>query len=89
MPSNISLRQTHSLVTAVERMCNIVEHFIDGLQQDCEQLRHPKDIRDIDSAARKKKTNHLYQLLSELIDTERNYVVHLETVSKKFFQSFI
>ena len=65
-------------------MCNIVEHFINGLQQDCEQLRHQKDIQVIDFAAKTKKKNHLYQLLSELIDTERNYVVHLEKVSKKY-----
>ena len=58
----------------------IVEHFISGLQQDCEQLRNQRDISQFDSEARKKKEGKLYQLLSELIETERKYVADLEEV---------
>ena len=61
-------------------MGKIVEHFISGLQQDCEQLRNQRDISQFDSEARKKKEDKLYQLLSELIETERKYVADLEEV---------
>jgi hypothetical protein len=61
-------------------MGKIVEHFINGLQQDCEQLRNQRDISKFDSEARKKKEGKLYQLLSELIETERKYVADLEEV---------
>lgn len=61
-------------------MGKIVEHFISGLQQDCEQLKNQRDISKFDSEARKKKEGKLYQLLSELIETERKYVADLEEV---------
>ena len=61
-------------------MEKIVEDFISGLQQDCERLRHDKDNSAADSGAIKKQETKLYQLLSELIDTERKYVADLEQV---------
>ena len=42
-------------------MGKIVEHFITGLQQDCEQLREQRDLSVFDSEARKKKEVKLYQ----------------------------
>ena len=61
-------------------MGKIVEHFITGLQQDCEQLKEQRDLSVFDSEARKKKEVKLYQQLSELLDTERKYVEDLEQV---------
>ena len=52
-------------------MGKIVEHFITGLQQDCEQLREQRDLSVFDSEARKKKEVKLYQ-------QERKYVKDLE-----------
>ena len=64
-------------------MCKIVEHFITGLQQDCEHLKEQRDLSVFDSEARKKKEVKLYQQLSELIETERKYVQDLEQVSTR------
>ena len=64
----------------IKMMGKIVEHFIRGLQQDCERLRHEKDNSAFDYGARKKLETKLYQLISELIDTERKYVADLEEV---------
>ena len=61
-------------------MAKIVEHFITGLQQDCEQLRQQRDLSVFDSEARKKKEMKLYQQLLELLETERKYVQDLEQV---------
>ena len=61
-------------------MGKIVEHFLAGLQQDCEKLRQEREGSAEDSAERKKKETKLYQLLSELIETERKYVADLEQV---------
>ena len=57
-------------------MGKIFEHFISGLQQDCED----KEEKSSDSDDRKRKETKLYQLLSELIETERKYVRDLEEV---------
>ena len=72
-------------------MGKIVEHFITGLQQDCEQLREQRDLSVFDSEARKKKEVKLYQQLSELLDTERKYVEDLEQVRdlKHFFSRLL
>ena len=72
-------------------MGKIVEHFITGLQQDCEHLREQRDLSVFDSEARKKKEVKLYQQLSELLDTERKYVEDLdqvETLSHFFSRLF-
>ena len=63
-------------------MGKLVEHFISGLQQDCEKIRQDKEDKTSDSDARKKNETKLYQLLSELIETERKYVRDLEEVSR-------
>jgi len=65
-------------------MGKIVEHFIKGLQQDCEQLKERRDLNVFDSEARKKKEFKLYQQLSELLDTERKYVQDLEQVCSDY-----
>ena len=64
-------------------MGKIVEHFISGLQQDCEQLRQQRELGVLDSEVRRKKELKLYQQLSELLDTERKYVEDLEQVSQR------
>ena len=61
-------------------MGKIFEHFISGLQQDCEKFRQDKEEKSSDSDDRKRKETKLYQLLSELIETERKYVRDLEEV---------
>ena len=63
-------------------MGKIVEHFLAGLQKDCEKLRQDREGSAEESAERKKKETKLYQLLSELIETERKYVADLEQVRK-------
>ena len=61
-------------------MCKIVEHFISDLQQECKLRIQEMEMRDFDSLARKKKEGKLYDLLSEMISTERIYVADLEEV---------
>jgi len=65
-------------------MAKIVEHFITGLQQDCEQLRQQRDLSVFDSEVRKKKEMKLYQQLLELLETERKYVQDLEQVCSDY-----
>ena len=63
-------------------MGKIFEHFISGLQQDCEKIRQDNEDKASDSDDRRKKETKLYQLLSELIETERKYVRDLEEVRR-------
>jgi len=73
-----------SIISYTMMMAKIVEHFITGLQQDCEQLRQQRDLSVFDSEARKKKEMKLYQQLLELLETERKYVQDLEQVCSDY-----
>ena len=64
-------------------MGRIVGHFTALLQQDCEKLKQQREGSAEESDERKKKETKLYQLLSELIETEKKYVADLEQVRNK------